>query len=116
MASDLAEYGTYGFALMSCSDMGAALELFLRYGQTFSVQSCSWHRSVSKDGVTLRSQQNAGTICQKMLVTELAFSQMNYANKLLVAKPAEGVRVSFSYSNLRALWRVSEDLAIPNGV
>ena len=24
---DLASYGTYGFALMSCSDMGAALEL-----------------------------------------------------------------------------------------
>ena len=93
---DLAEYGTYGFALMSCSDMGAALELFLRYGQTFP-QPCSWHRSVSKDGITLRLQQNAGTIYQKMLVTELAFSQMNYANKLLVAKPAEGVRVSFSY-------------------
>ena len=94
---DLAEYGTYGFALMSCSDMGAALELFLRYGHAFFPQPCSWHRSVSKDGITLRLQQNAGTIYQKMLVTELAFSQMNYANKLLVAKPAEGVRVSFSY-------------------
>ena len=32
---DLAEYGTYGFALMSCSDMGAALELFLRYEHAF---------------------------------------------------------------------------------
>jgi len=94
---DLAGYGTYGFALMSCSDMGAALELFLRYGHAFFPQACSWHRSVSKDGITLRLQQNAGTVYQQMLVTELAFSQMNYANKLLVAKPAEGVRVSFSY-------------------
>ncbi len=92
---DLGKYGTYGFALMSCSDMGAALELFLRYGQTF-IQSSSWHRSVSKDGVTLRLQQNTGTSYQKMLVTELAFSQLHLASKLLVANPAEGVRVHFS--------------------
>ena len=94
---DLGKYGTYGFALMSCSDMGAALELFLRYGQTF-IQSSSWHRSVSKDGVTLRLQQNTGTSYQKMLVTELAFSSIHQQSKLLVARPAEGVRVHFSYS------------------
>ena len=93
---DLGKYGTYGFALMSCSDMGAALELFLRYGQTF-LQSCSWQRSVSKDGIILRLQQNAGTSYQKMLVTELAFSQIHLQSKLLAARPAEGVRVQFSY-------------------
>ena len=93
---DLAGYGTYGFALMSCSDMDAALELFLRYGQTF-LKSCSWHRSVSKDGIILRLQQDTGTSYQKMLVTELAFSQMYFASKLLVARPAEGIRVHFSY-------------------
>ena len=32
-----------------------------------------------------------------MLVTELAFSQLHLASKLLVARPAEGVRVHFSY-------------------
>lgn len=93
---DLGKYGTYGFALMSCSDMGAALELFLRYGQTF-LQSCNWQRSVSKDGIILRLQQNAGTSYQKMLVTELAFSQMHLQRKLLVARPAEGGRIHFSY-------------------
>lgn len=94
---DLAGFGSYGFALMSCSDMSAALELFLRYGQTF-LKSSSWHRSVNKDGMILRLQQNTGTSYQKMLVTELAFSQMHSASKLLVARPAEGVRVHFSYS------------------
>ena len=93
---DLAGYGTYGFAVMSCSDMGSALELFLRYGQTF-LHSSSWHRSVSKEGIILRLQQNAGTSYQKMLVTELAFSQMHLQSKLLVARPAEGIRVHFSY-------------------
>ena len=93
---DLGKYGTYGFALMSCSDMGAALELFLRYGQTF-LQSCSWQRSVGKDEIILRLQQNTGTSYQKMLVTELAFSQIYLQSKLLVARPAEGVRVQLSY-------------------
>ena len=92
---DLAKYGTYGFALMSSYDMGAALELFLRYGQI--LKSCSWHRSVSKDGIVLRLQQNAGTSYQKMLVTELAFSQIHLNSKSLAARPAEGVRVHFSY-------------------
>ena len=93
---DLAGYGTYGFALMSCSDMDTALELFLRYGQTF-IQSSSWHRSVGKDGLILRLQQDTGTSYQQMLVTELAFSQLHLASKLLVARPVEGVRVHFSY-------------------
>ena len=93
---DLGKYGTYGFALMSCSDMGAALELFLRYGQTF-LQSCSWQRSVNKDGIILRLQQDTGTSYQKMLVTELAFSQTHLQSKSLAARPAEGVRVHFSY-------------------
>lgn len=93
---DLGKYGTYGFAIMSSSDMGAALELFLRYGQTF-LQSCSWQRSVGKDEIILRLQQNTGTSYQKMLVTELAFSQIHLQSKLLVARPAEGVRVQLSY-------------------
>ncbi|MCX2979235.1 AraC family transcriptional regulator ligand-binding domain-containing protein [Candidatus Marimicrobium litorale] len=50
---DLATYGTYGFALMSCSHMGAAMELFLRYGQTF-IHSSSWQRSSYENGLILR--------------------------------------------------------------
>jgi hypothetical protein len=36
---DLAAYGAYGFAIMSRADMGAAIELFLRYGQSFIQKS-----------------------------------------------------------------------------
>ena len=32
-----------------------------------------------------------------MLFTELAFSQMHLASKLLIARPAEGIKVTFSY-------------------
>jgi len=52
---------------------------------------------VSKDGIIIRLQQNAGTSYQKMLITELAFSQIHLQSKLLVARPDEGVRVHFSY-------------------
>ena len=40
---DLTQYGAYGFDLMTSSDIGAALKLFLRYGQTF-IQSSNRQR------------------------------------------------------------------------
>jgi AraC-like DNA-binding protein len=93
---DLATYGTYGFAIMSCADIGTALELFLRYGQTF-LHSSSWQRSSYEDGLILRLEQNAGTSYQKMLVTELAFSTLHAHSQLLVSNPAEGISVHFNY-------------------
>ena len=93
---DLAAYGTYGFAIMSSADMGAALDLFLRYGQSF-ILSSSWHRSDYEDGIILRMEQNSGTQYQQMLLTELSFSHLHGNSQLLIAKPAEGVRVHLNY-------------------
>ena len=93
---DLAAYGTYGFAIMSSADMGAALDIFLRYGQSF-ILSSSWHRSDYEDGLILRLEQNTGTHYQQMLLTELSFSHLHGNSQLLVAKPAEGVRVHLNY-------------------
>lgn len=93
---DLAAYGTYGFAIMSSADMGAALDLFLRYGQSF-ILSSSWHRSDYEDGLILRMEQNSGTQYQQMLLTELCFSHLHGNSQLLIAKPAEGVRVHLNY-------------------
>ncbi|MDB2376560.1 AraC family transcriptional regulator [Luminiphilus sp.] len=93
---DLAAYGTYGFAIMSSADMGAALDLFLRYGQSL-IFSSSWHRSDYEDGLILRMEQNSGTQYQQMLLTELSFSHLHGNSQLLIAKPAEGVRVHLNY-------------------
>jgi len=93
---DLAAYGTYGFAIMSCSNLGSALELFLRYGQGF-IPSSSWHRTDYEDELILRLEQDVGTSYQQMLVTESAFSQLRGISQLLVGQPAEGVRVHFNY-------------------
>lgn len=93
---DLAAYGTYGFAIMSSADMGAALDIFLRYGQSF-ILSSSWRRSEYEDGLILRLEQNTGTHYQQMLLTELCFSHLHGNSQLLIAKPAEGVRVHLNY-------------------
>ena len=76
--------------------MGAALDLFLRYGQSL-IFSSSWHRSDYEDGLILRMEQNSGTQYQQMLLTELSFSHLHGNSQLLIAKPAEGVRVHLNY-------------------
>jgi len=92
----MTEYGTYGFAIMSCINMGAALELFLRYGQTF-IDGAHWSSTEYEDGLIVRLDQDSGTDHQKMLVTEAAFSSLHTFNQSLIARPVEGIRVHFNY-------------------
>jgi len=93
---DMTEYGTYGFAIMSSINMRAALELFLRYGQTF-IDGAHWSRAQYKDGLIVRLHQDTGTDYQKRLVTELVFSNIHAFCRSLVAQPLEGLSVHFNY-------------------
>ena len=93
---DMTKYGTYGFAIMSSINMGSALELFLRYGQTF-IDGAHWSRTQYEDGLIVRLHQDTGTDYQKRLVTELVFSNMHAFCRSLVAQPLEGLSVSFNY-------------------
>ena len=93
---DVTEYGTYGFCIMSCVNMGTALELFLRYGQTF-IDHAYWSRIESEDGVIIRLHQDTCNDHQQRLVTELVFSQLDANVRLLVAQPHEGITVHFNY-------------------
>ena len=93
---DMTEYGTYGFAIMSSINMRAALELFLRYGQTF-IDGAHWSRAQYKDGLIVRLHQDTGTDYQKRLVTELVFSNIHGFCRSLVAQPLEGLSVHFNY-------------------
>jgi len=109
---DLTAYGTYGFALMSCANIGAALKFFLRYGQTF-VDSSSWRRIGRDDGLILRLEQKAGTNYQQMLVTESVFSQMRGMSEILVGQSAEGVTVHFNYPKPPHFEAYEEHLSVP---
>ena len=93
---DMTEYGTYGFAIMSSINMRAALELFLRYGQTF-IDGAHWSRAQYEDGLIVRLHQDTGTDYQKRLVTELVFSNIHAFCRSLVAQPLEGLSVHFNY-------------------
>jgi len=109
---DLAAYGTYGFALMSCANIGASLEFFLRYGQTF-LDSSSWLRIGHDDGLILRLEQTAGTNYQQMLVTESVFSNFRGMSEILVGQSAEGVRVYFNYPRPAHFDAYQERLSVP---
>ena len=45
----------------------------------------------------LHLQQNVGTAYQQMLVAEMGFSNMRAFSQLLIAEPADGVRIHFNY-------------------
>ena len=94
---DMTKYGAYGFAIMSSINMGSALELFLRYGQTF-MDGVYWSRAQYEDGIIVRLHQDTGTDYQKLLVTELIFSQMYATSRLLNAQALEGISTHFNYS------------------
>jgi len=94
---DMTKYGAYGFAIMSSINMGSALELFLRYGQTF-MDGAYWSRAQYEDGLIVRLHQDTGSDYQKLLVTELIFSQMYATSRLLNAQPLEGISAHFNYS------------------
>jgi hypothetical protein len=109
---DLAAYGTYGFALMSCANIGASLEFFLRYGQTF-LDSSSWLRIDCDDGLILRLEQTAGTNYQQMLVTESVFSNFRGMSEVLVGGSYEGVRACFNYPRPAHFDAYQERLSVP---
>ena len=109
---DLAAYGTYGFALMSCANIGASLEFFLRYGQTF-LDSSSWLRIGHDDGLILRLEQTAGTNYQQMLVTESIFSNFRGMSEVLVGGSYEGVRAYFNYPRPAHFDAYQERLSVP---
>jgi len=109
---DLAAYGTYGFALMSCPNIGASLEFFLRYGQTF-LDSSSWLRIGHDDGLILRLEQTAGTNYQQMLVTESIFSNFRGMSEVLVGGSYEGVRAYFNYPRPAHFDAYQERLSVP---
>ena len=109
---DLAAYGTYGFALMSCANIGASLEFFLRYGQTF-LDTSSWLRIGHDDGLILRLEQTAGTNYQQMLVTESVFSQLRGMSEVLVGGSYEGVRAYFNYPRPAHFDAYQERLSVP---
>lgn len=109
---DLAAYGTYGFALMSCPNIGASLEFFLRYGHTF-LESSSWLRIGHDDGLILRLEQTAGTNYQQMLVTESVFSNFRGMSDVLVGGSYEGVRGYFSYPRPAHFDAYEERFSVP---
>ena len=94
----IASYGSFGFALMSCANLREAVRLLLRYGQVFFQPS--WTAHEHEGGLLLRANITRGTVAQRQLVTELAFSTSSAVSRSLYtssAESAEGVEMQLSY-------------------
>ena len=97
---DVTYFGSFGFALMSCSDFTEAIKLINRYqlllgtGINFIVLSDS-HNSK----YTLRISINILSNLQKKLVTELIISQSIYLLKIITNNKLK-FKISFQYEGI----------------
>ena len=97
---DVTYFGSFGFALMSCSDFTEAIKLINRYqlllgtGINFIVLSDS-HNSKH----TLRISINILSNLQKKLVTELIISQSIYLLKIITNNKLK-FKISFQYEGI----------------
>ena len=97
---DVTYFGSFGFALMSCSDFTEAIKLINRYqlllgtGINFIVLSDS-----QKSKYTLRVSMNVLNNLQKKLITELVISQSIYLLKIITNKKLK-FKISFQYEGI----------------
>ncbi len=97
---DVTYFGSFGFALMSCSDFTEAIKLINRYqlllgtGINFIVLSDS-----PKSKYTLRVSMNALNNLQKKLITELVISQSIYLLKIITNEKLK-FKISFQYEGI----------------
>ena len=69
---DIASFGSFGFALMSCANVRESVRLMLRYGQVLFRPGWTLHEQ--EDGLLLRAGITIGTAAQQQLLAELIFS------------------------------------------
>ena len=97
---DVTYFGSFGFALMSCSDFTEAIKLINRYqlllgtGINFIVLSDS-----QKSKYTLRVSMNVLNNLQKKLITELVISQSIYLLKIITNDKLK-FKISFQYEGI----------------
>ncbi len=97
--SGIESFGTFGFALMSCANLRASLQLILRYGQAVFQWSYTAHEH--EGGLLLRANPILGSAESRRLVTELSFSNLSKAARSLYGSQvvgAEGVELHLNYS------------------
>jgi AraC-like DNA-binding protein len=96
---DIASFGSFGFALMSCANVRESVRLMLRYGQVLFRPGWTLHEQ--EDGLLLRAGITIGTAAQQQLLAELIFSNLFAVARSLyggTVERAEGVEIHLSYS------------------
>lgn len=93
---DIASYGTFGFALMSCTDLHQALHLLLRYRQ-ITGPGPAIQVFDRDEGKALRIKLELGNPNLNQLVTELALSQILHLGELLINQVIDRGELQLGY-------------------
>ncbi|MEM7016078.1 MAG: AraC family transcriptional regulator [Pseudomonadota bacterium] len=93
---DITSLGTFGFALMSCANLGEALQLLLRY-HPITGSGLSLQKHQRSDGVALRINLELGNPLQQQLMTALVMSQIYSIGGFLINQPIDAGEIHFTY-------------------
>ncbi|WP_339339899.1 AraC family transcriptional regulator ligand-binding domain-containing protein [uncultured Oceanicoccus sp.] len=92
---DIANYGAFGFALMSCANLREAITLLVRYGKAFF--QTNWKSYETDSGLLLRINLNTGTAEQQQFMLEMIFSQLSFLSTTLYGGQVEGSELHLTY-------------------
>ncbi len=90
-------FGTIGFALQSCSDVGQAIKLLVRYHRLLK-HGTLWVIAQENNEITLRFNLKLGNPVQQRLMTEMAFSQLFSVMKFLTGKALATTAINLNYT------------------
>lgn len=96
--SQPSQFGIFGFAMQSCSNLIQVLHLLLRYHPLIVSEEIRWELCELEDKVAVRCTLSVGSLDQKRLMAELAFSSFFATTKYLIGKPLTASEVHLNYS------------------
>jgi len=110
---DIADFDTFGFAIMSSVDMRAATMLHLRYVKVIAPASNWWSSVEHNNGLMVRLQQTAGTPAQQQLVAEMAFSNLISNGQFLSGCSIQDFELQLNYPKPAHFKAYQQHMSVP---
>jgi AraC-like DNA-binding protein len=94
---DVTALGSYGFAIMSCTDLGSCMRIMKRYQTTLGAGP-SWRVLDHEAGLAIRTSIALGSPDQRRVVSELVFSQLCSTAEFLINDHLRGAELQLCYT------------------
>ena len=109
---DVTALGSYGFAIMSCTDLGSCMRIMRRYQTTLGAGP-RWRILDHGAVLAIRTSIALGSPDQRRVVSELVFSQLCSSAEFLINDRLSGAELHLCYAAPRHATEYEQLLSIP---